>query len=718
MSIFGKKVPMVYQIEAAECGAASICMVLGYYGRFVSLNQMRRDTHASRDGVSVKSLIDAASKYGLKVDGYKKDSKLEGIQFPAIVFWQYNHFLVVEKMTKKHVYLCDPAKGKRKITKEEFEKNYSGVVLNLEKTEEFTTGGEKFNMFKIAFDIINANKMTFVYLIILTLFFNVISIMIPAFSKEYIDYNLSYVKYDDMNYYFMVYFLLIGISLVLQIVKNKCTILFVKKDSFATSLKIFQKVLRLPMEYFERRSISTIVMKLMGVDSLIEFVSLRLISSSIGLVFSLVYISLIFYFGVTMGFVCIAIVLISVFIMVKIMKMARETILSSTNENIRFFTMFSQSVRLYDTIKASANDDITYNNIINPYYDYMSSSQKSKLLSSALQIVPITLPLIMQVFIVSIGSVLVIKGRMTIGSLLLCQNLSLLTVSSLLTFIVDYSVFESKEPDVREYEDINSEEEDRLVMRDVSPSIDDTKLEGNVKFSNVSFTYNVNKPNIIEDVSFEIKKGHSIAIVGSSGSGKSTLLRLLEGTYTPGSGEILIDGTTIDKINRKRMADSIAIVSQNQQIFSNTIRENISLFNFNVNMDEIVEATKLSCIHDEIIERSDAYNEKLDFNSVNFSVGQLQRMMIARALVKKPSILILDEATSALDTIVEEEIMKNIKAKGITLIIVAHRLSTIRDCDEILVLDKGKIVERGCHDELINNKDSLYLQLLRAEEEK
>ncbi len=709
-----KKVHPVFQIEAAECGAASLCMVLGYYGRYIDLKDMRKDCHISRDGSRLSYLMEAARKHGLKPEAFRTGPELKSITLPCIVFWRFYHFLVVERITKKWVYLADPATGRRKVTKEDFAMNYSGIALQLTVTDEFERCGKPFNPFSVIGKALAEQKGALLYLSILSLMINLVGLVIPGLTRLFVDYYLPSIGNVNLSTYFFCFFLFLAIQFCMLLIKKRVTLRFQRMESAEITSETVKKILRLPVGYFQTRSHSAIARRLDSIDQLAEFIAGRFVPISLGLIFSLIYIALLFYYNFWIGFLCTLVVFVILGVFLILISVSMASSQSAANAQISFYSAFVQVVKLFDTIKSTSMEDHAFNDTVSKYHAYENAQQESQKTMAVVQAIPVAVPLLMQLIVVGMGSYQTVLGHMTEGEVLACVSLAMSVFSPIAQFVGEYSSLQSRESDMKGLDDIRDEEADVIPERS---DIDYGRtLPGSVELKNVRFGYNTALPPVVKDISFSIMPGQSLALAGSSGSGKSSVLSLIEGFYLPQEGEILIGGIPRAQLDREAAASLMAIVTQKPEVFSGTIRENITLFDRAITLEEVIQAAQDACILDEIEAHEGGFQAKISPRESSLSGGQVQRIMIARALVRHPAVLIMDEATSALDTLVEEQIMENIRKRGITRIIVAHRLSTIRDSDQIIVLDHGSIAEAGTHEQLMARKNGIYRQLIQAGE--
>lgn len=713
MNPFRRRVPEVFQIEAAECGAASLCMILGYYGRYIELSEMRKDCHVSRDGSRMSDLMRAARKHGLEPKAFRALPQLPGRKLPLIAFWNYSHFLVVESISDKAVQLVDPAFGRRRVTPEEFARGFSGVVLELTPTDRFEPCGRPFRPLTPLLRLLRGNAGALWYLTALTTMINVVGLIFPAFTTLFVDYYLPSLKNANLEQYFLAFLAIILLQGLLLILRRKVSLRFRRIKSAEITRRITSRLLRLPVSYFGTRSHSVIDAHLNDIDSLTDFVSARAVPLLLDLVFSGLYVVLLFNYSAYLAALTLSLILLLTALVLGLLRLSRRAVIQSANSANEFYGTAVQQINLFETIKSIAMEDDALLETLRKYSTWQNASRASKKILAVIQAVPLAVPLLIQILVIAAGAAEIIRGDLTLGVVLACQTLAMSIFAPIVTAISEFSSLQGQRVRIKALEDIEREEEDPAFHRDAKTGL--KAPEGEVALRGVSFGYNPAIPPVLEDISFRVEKGRSAAFVGSSGSGKSTILKLIEGLYGPQRGEILFDGVSQARIPRETLAGAIAVVSQTPLLFSGTVRENITLFDREIPMSEVAEAARAACVYDTIEAHPGGFNTRISPNEHAFSGGEIQRMMIARALVRKPRILILDEATSALDTVVEEQVVRNLLAMNITLLVVAHRLSAVRDCDEILVLQEGRIVQRGSHTTL-SEQGGLYRDLMSTEE--
>ncbi|MDO4488973.1 MAG: ATP-binding cassette domain-containing protein [Eubacteriales bacterium] len=716
MELFRKRVPVVFQIEAAECGAASLCMILAYYGKHVDLREMREECHISRDGSKLSFIMEAARKYGLEPTAYRSFPQLIGRTLPLIAFWKFSHFLVVERISEKWVYLVDPAEGRRRVTKEEFARDFSGVVLELKKTEEFKQGGTPEDTLAPIREMIGSQKAALLFLTLLTLMLNIVGLVLPMFSTMFIDVYLPHLGSINLTGFFAAFLAVILLEFILLHIRKQISLRFKRIQSASMTGRVIEKLLKLPASYFGTRSHTVIDMNLGAIESLTEFLVTRFVPLFLDLLFSVLYIALLFSFSVRLAVPTLLITLITIIVIRIMLKWSEDAAIRSRGQLNGFMGAFVQSVRLFDSIKSVALEEQSYMDMMKKYSGYQDSCQNSNKIRSVIQAIPATLPMLLQIVVISIGAIEVVNGRLTLGQVLACQVLATSIFMPIMNVIAEFSSLQGQKLQLSALQDIERSKTEQIFAEEESSDEEAKELTGEVYFDSVTFGYNTQTTPVLQNVSFSIGEGECVAFVGGSGSGKSTILRLMEGLYAPQSGRVLIGGRSLNTITKKEMSEALAVVSQTPQLFEGTVRDNITLFDRSISIEEVEAAARAACVFDAIESHAAGFNEEISTADCSFSGGEIQRIMIARALVRRPKLLLLDEATSALDTIVEEEVMNNIKALGITLVIVAHRLSAIRDSKTIYVLDKGEIVQLGTHEEL-SSVEGQYLSLISTEEE-
>ena len=695
-----KKTPTVYQMEATECGAASLSMILGYYGKFLPLEQLRIETGVSRDGCNAKNILRAARKFGLEAKGYRKSMEdLFQMKPPCIIHWNFNHFVVYEGMKGKYVYINDPAVGRRKLTVEDIDDSFTGVVLTFEKTPAFVKTKEKKNLFGFIKQRLHGQYSSLLALFAIGLCLVFPGLLIPVFSQVFIDDILLGKNTDWMSALLAIMGGTVLFKVLLSYYRGMLLEKLQNKMALTSAHKFLSHMFRLPMNFFDQRYSGDLAQRVDNNNSVSTFLAGDLGETILNVFVAAFYLILLMLYSpllTLVGLISVAINLLTVKLNAD--SMEHLTMKFQQDQGKLVGTVFA-GLNITSTLKASGTESEYVSKIQGNYARTIELEQKIGKKQEILNAIPELSDKLTSVVILMLGGLLVIKGQMTAG--MLTAYTSLLDsfidpVNKLAGFVQKIQTLKA---DMRRVDDIMKYQEDDKFKDEEKEELN-RKLNGEVTLDNISFGYSILEKPLVENFSFHLESGSSIAFVGASGCGKSTVSKIVSGLYLPWSGEVRMDGIPMGKISRDILSCSVSTVSQEITLFSGSIRDNLTLWNKSIMDVDIVRAAKDACIHDVITQKPGAYDFQLSEGGTNLSGGQRQRLEIARALVTNPSILIMDEATSALDPIVEKQIIDNIKRRGCTCIIVAHRLSAIRDCDEILVMDKGKIVQRGTHDEL------------------
>lgn len=720
------KTPTVLQMEGVECGAAALSIILGHFGKFVPLEKLRISCGVSRDGLKATNILRAAREYGLEAKGYAKSiEKLKKIKMPAIIFWNFNHFLVLEGFTKDKVYLSDPAQGRYYVSHQEFDDAFTGVVMTFETTKEFEKGNEKKGLIPALVSRVSSSKISVVYIVLASLFLVIPGLVIPSFTQIFIDKYLV----NQISGFVMPLLLIMGGMLLLNgvtvYIQQYYLLRMETKLALTTSSKFLWHVFHLPIAFFTQRSSGEVGSRVSLNDKVARLLSGELANAALNVIVVVFYAVLMFSYDVLLTSIGIIMAVINVFALQFVSRARKDGNRRLINENGKLLGTTTSGISMIETLKASGRENDFFMNWSGYLAKVINAQQELGWLTIRLNIIPPLLMSLNTTLILGVGAMRVMDGEMTLGMLVaflyLMNNFmgpvnKLVSVGSMLQTtegdmgrIDDVLNYETSS-EFREKEETNvsktdQDQEDSKIVAE--------KLMGHLEIKKLSFGYSKVMPALIEDFSLKIRPGSRVALVGGSGSGKSTIARLVAGLYDPWEGDILFDGVSKRDIPRHIINESVAVIDQDVLIFNGTIKENISFWDERVSEGQIIQSAHDAEIHETIAARANAYDSEVTERGANFSGGQRQRLEIARALTLNPSILVMDEGTSALDPKSEKLVMDNIKRRGCTCLIVAHRLSTIKDCDEIIVLKYGKIAERGTHEELIS-KNGLYADLISS----
>jgi NHLM bacteriocin system ABC transporter peptidase/ATP-binding protein len=711
------KTPTVLQMEAVECGAAALAILMGYYGKIVTLEELREACGVSRDGSKASNMVKAARTYGFTAKGYRKEpAALKSLKLPVIVFWNFNHFLVVEGFGKGLVYLNDPASGPRTVTEEEFDQAFTGVVLVIEPGPEFEPGGERHGLFAGLKSRLPLSEPALAYLILAGLALVIPGLVLPVFTKIFVDDFLI----GRMDSWLKP--LLIGMGIT-AVVRGLLTWLqqyylarFHIKLSMSGASKFFWHVLRLPAMFYAQRSPGDISSRVAINDRVASLLTGELATTALNAVMVVFYAALMFSYDVMLTLAGIGVAALNVVFLRYVSRKRRDTNQRLANDAGKLIGTSMNGLQMMETLKASGMESDFFAKWSGYQCKVMNGMQEMGSIGVLLVVVPPLLTTLNAILILSLGGLRVMDGYMTIGMLVAFQSLTASFFEPINQLTGMAAKIQEMESDMNRLDDVlryRCDPQVEAVSESANKEMAPARLQGHLELRDLSFGYSRLEPPLIENFNLTLRPGARVALVGASGCGKSTISKLVMGLYEPWHGEILFDGRPRRDVERPTLTNSLAMVSQEISLFEGTIRDNLTMWDVTLPEERFVQAAKDACIHGAIAARQGGYDSKVLEGGGNFSGGQKQRIEIARALAIDPRILVLDEATSALDPVTEMQVDDNLRRRGCTCLIVAHRLSTIRDCDEIVVLDQGRVVERGTHEQLLA-AGGAYAELMRS----
>lgn len=711
------KVPVIMQMEALECGAASLTMIMAYYGKWIPLEQVRADCGVSRDGSNAKNVLKAARSYGFTAKGYRyepEELKEKG-KFPCIIHWNFNHFVVLCGFKGNKAVLNDPSRGSYTVPMETFDRSFTGICMILEPNESFVQGGKPKSIWRFAAKRLKGAGPSIVFVVLMLLIAALMGVIQPAFSRVFLDRLLTGRNPDWLVPFILSLSVFSAVQIILAWIKEIYSRRLRGRLAAVGTTSFMWQVFRMPIEFFSQRMAGDIQQRKSTNGSIANSLINTLAPLALNVVMMIFYLIVMLRYSVMLSLIGIASIFINMIFSNIISKKRTNIMRVQTRDAGKLAGATVAGIEMIETIKASGAE----NGFFEKWAGYQASvntqTVKFARLNQYLGMLPSLVSTLTDTAILVIGVWLVMEGQFTVGMVMAFQGFLGSFIAPATTLVTAGQTIQEMRTEMERVEDVMEYPPDISTECDAQDdSIKYDKLSGAVEIKNITFGYSKLGEPLIRDFSLSLKPGSRVAFVGGSGCGKSTLAKLISGLYQPWSGEILFDGQPIRQIDRSVFTGSLAVVDQDVILFEDTVANNIRMWDSSIEDFEVVMAAHDAQLHEDIMQRDGGYNYKITEGGKDFSGGQRQRMEIARVLAQDPTIIILDEATSALDAKTEYEVVKSIQDRGITCIVVAHRLSTIRDCDEIIVMEHGEAVERGTHDELYA-KNGMYAKLISNE---
>ena len=709
------KVPVVMQLEVLECGAASLTMIMHYYQKWIPLEQARGDCGVSRDGANAKNIILAARSYGMEAKAWRVDPEdlvAEG-PFPCIIHWGFNHFVVLCGFRRGKAVLNDPARGRVEVTMEEFDREYTGVMITVEPGPDFVPSGKKKTVFSYAKERLAGTSAAVTFVVLTTTISSLLGVISPVFSRVFLDRLLSGRNPEWLMPFIAAMSAFTAVNIVVLWIAAVYSLRIQGKMEAVGSTTYLWKVLRLPMQFFSQRMAADIADRQATNASIAGSLVNTFAPLALNTIMMLFYLVAMLKYSVPLTAVGIAAIGINLAVSLLITPKQVNLTRVQMRDNAKLSSSTASNIRMIETIKASGAERGVFGRWAGFQASVNTQQNKYIKMNTFLGVIPTVVTSLTNIVVLGAGVYLVLHGAFTVGMVMAFQGFMSSFMQPANSMISAGQSLQEMITQMERVDDVMSYPTDPY-LEEREKTADYEKLTGAIEMKDIVFGYAPLGDPLITNFNLSVKPGQKIALVGRSGCGKSTLAKLLSGLYQPWSGSIEFDGHPISEIDRNVFIGSVAVIDQSVTLFEDTVSANIKMWDNSIEDFEMIMAARDAGIHEDIVIRPGGYQHKMSENGRDFSGGQRQRIEIARALSQDPTICILDEATSALDAKTEFEVVRSISMRGITCVIIAHRLSTIRDCDEIIVLDKGHVVERGTHDELYA-KGGAYTALVTSE---
>ena len=702
-----KKVPVVMQMETVECGAAALSMLLAYHGKWLSIEQLRTDCGVSRDGSNARNIVLAARSHGMDAHGWHADIDDLPALAPAIIHWNYNHFVVFKGFDRGLAFINDPSMGSMAVSMKDFRRSYTGVAITATPGADFKPQGHQTSILHYVRENIRGVKDAFIFTLVMGLLMSFAGMVYPLFSQIFLD-SIITGKNDEWTIpFFFGITCLVVFNFLLALLDNVYGRRFAGSMSIKGNTRFLWHALNLPIEFFAQRYVGDIVQR----QSLNEHITTTLVRIlapyAVNVALLVVYVIVMAQYSLLLTIVGISVVALNIYTVAAERELRTNLARALEQSEGRFYGITMSCVDNIESIKAAGAE--------RGFFEFWSGNfarrNNQEVAFQKRPFWPFVFGHFANSFILILGAALILEGQFSIGMLMAFQGFMAEFMKPAMGLMEGSTTVLELRSQMERIDDVMAypTEQDTATGNGQSGNV---KLGGKIEMRNVTFGYSTSAEPLIRDFSMTLLPGKSVAIVGASGCGKSTIAKLVTGLYKPWSGEILFDDRDSSEVTRGEFVNSVACIDQNVVLFDDTIAENIKMWDHSIEDFTMTMACIDAGIRDDIISRPRGFNTRLVKGGGNFSGGQRQRFEIATALAREPVILILDEATSALDTVMENEVMQSIRQCGASTIVIAHRLSTIRDCDEIIVMDKGRIVQRGTHDELIAQPGA-YAELIR-----
>ena len=708
-----RRVHPLAQMSKVECGLTCLAMMLTYYGRKTSVSELRTRFSVGRDGASALGIVKAARNMGMRVKALSlQHTEMRRILLPAIVHWEFNHFLIVERWSPKRVYVVDPAQGRRKLTAEEFDVGFTGIAISLEPSANFdrNTPPSPVSLRSYMVQGIKQAPGALLQIVWLRLSSRFFGLVMPFMTKIVIDQILPFKISNMMTVLGLGMILLFSAQTITTLLREWLLVYLRARIDIHMMLGFFKHLLSLPYSFFLQRSSGDLLTRMASNMTIRDILSSNLIGTMLDSSMVIVYLLILLSQSLPFTLLTLAIGVVQMLFIIFTYSPIRELARQELNSQGKSQGYLAEALNGIATVKAAGAEEEVYDRWSNYFFDQLSVSVRRGYFSSLASAIMSVIGSFSSIALLWLGAVQVLNGSMSVGTMLALNTLAGSFLGPLSSLVGRAQQLQLVQANLERLTDITAAEPEQHKQVVQSPP----KLSGHVQMENVGFRYSSDSAEVLRSISLTIRAGQKIAIVGRTGSGKSTLGRLLLGLSLPTSGTISYDGIPLQHMRCQEVRRQFGVVMQDTVIFSGTILENLTLNNPKMNREQAMHAAKIAAIHEDIMKMPMGYDTFVGEGGSALSGGQRQRMAIARAVAHNPVMLLLDEATSSLDVITEQRVAEHLQSFACTQVIIAHRLSTIRKADIILALDEGMIVEQGTHDQLLHS-NGYYSKLIQQQ---